>query len=340
VPEINGHIITGKIAPLQNGLPVKDIETYLSVPGVRPQFQAASADGEGKIKFEMKNFYSEGEIIAQTNAEADSLYRIDINSPFFKDFTNKPLSPFNFSINKKLLLNRYIAEQVQNTFSYNKLNQSTVSTLDTTSFYLQPSATYLLDNYVRFTTLEEVFREYVPEVGVRQHSGKYLLPVFDDYNKLPFETDPLVLVDGVPIFNINKLLKYDPAKIRKLEVINTRYYLGQNAFDGIVNLTSYKGDITGAEIDPHATVLDYEGLQLQREFYSPVYNTDQQRLNRLPDFRTLLYWSPKVITNETGKTQEGFYSSDLPGKYAIVIQGITEDGTAGSKVTFFDVKKN
>lgn len=340
LPEINGHIITGKIVPLQNGLNVKDIEAYLSVPGTRLQFQTASTDEDGKIKFEMKNFYSNGEIIAQTNAEKDSLYRIDIDAPFFKKYTNKLLPLFNFSVNKDALLKRYIAAQVQNTFLYNKLNQSKVSNLDTSSFYLKPNAVYLLDNYVRFTTLEEVFREYVPEVGVRQHNGRYLLPVFDDNNKLPFETNPLVLMDGVPIFNFNKLLKYDPLKIRKLEVINRTYYLGGNTFDGIVNLTSYNGDITGAEIDPHATVLDYEGLQLQRDFYAPDYATEEQRLSRLPDFRNLLYWSPAIITGETGKTQAVFYSSDLPGKYAIVIQGISEDGTAGSKVVFLEVKRD
>ena len=62
--------------------------------------------------------------------------------------------------------------------------------------------------------------------------------------------------------------------------------------------------------------------------------------SHLPDFRNLLYWSPKIIIGATGKTQAVFYSSDVSGKYAIVIQGISEDGTAGSKVVFFEVKKD
>ncbi|MEJ7587407.1 MAG: hypothetical protein WKI04_07585 [Ferruginibacter sp.] len=58
LPKINGHIINGKIIPLQNGLPLQDIKAYLPVPGIRTQFQTAAADAAGKLKFEMKDFYS------------------------------------------------------------------------------------------------------------------------------------------------------------------------------------------------------------------------------------------------------------------------------------------
>ena len=92
-------------------------------------------------------------------------------------------------------------------------------------------------------------------------------------------------------------------------------------------------------MDPHATVIDYEGLQLQREFYSPVYETKLQSENRLPDFRNVLYWSPDLRTNATGKTAIGFYSSDIPGKYEVVLQGMTADGKTISKQIQFQVRE-
>jgi hypothetical protein len=339
LPEINGHIINGKITALQPGLKVQDINAYLSVPGTRTQFQTASADAGGKVKFEMKNFYSDGDIIVQTNNEKDSGYRIDIEPPFFTGYSQKVLPPLDFTGQNAALLKMYIAAQVQNTFLYNKLNQSTLPLLDTTAFYLNPDVVYLLDNYVRFTTMEEVLREYVVEVNVRRPGGKFHLPVYDEITKGPFNTAPLALLDGVPVFDFNKLMTYDPIKVRKLEVVTRKYFLGSNSFDGIVNFTTYKGDMAGYEIDPRATIVDYEGLQLQRDFYAPAYETDKKYLSRLPDFRNLLYWSPKLITNSNGKEQTGFYSSDIPGRYAIVIQGISEDGRAGSRVSYFDVKK-
>ena len=84
--------------------------------------------------------------------------------------------------------------------------------------------------------------------------------------------------------------------------------------------------------------MNYEGLKLQREFFVSDYTRELQRKSRLPDFRNLLYWSSKVVTDVTGKTQTAFYSSDLPGKYAIVVKGICENSSAGSTVSFFEVK--
>jgi uncharacterized protein YfaS (alpha-2-macroglobulin family) len=61
--------------------------------------------------------------------------------------------------------------------------------------------------------------------------------------------------------------------------------------------------------------------------------------SRLPDFRNVLYWSPEVITNENGKQTVEFYTSDLPGKYVVVVQGITANGIAESATTAIEVKK-
>jgi uncharacterized protein YfaS (alpha-2-macroglobulin family) len=85
--------------------------------------------------------------------------------------------------------------------------------------------------------------------------------------------------------------------------------------------------------------MDYDALQMKREFYSPVYQTPQELSSRMPDFRTLLYWSPDIKTDNTGKREITFYTSDLPGKYAVVLQGISKQGKVGSKVFTIDVTK-
>ena len=120
--------------------------------------------------------------------------------------------------------------------------------------------------------------------------------------------------------------------------MSRKYFLRDNSYDGIINISTYKGDLESFEIDPRAMIINYEGLQLQREFYSPVYATEKQQQSRLPDYRTLLFWTPKLATNVTGKTQALFYSADVPGKYVTVIQGITSDGKVGEEKVYFEVK--
>ena len=57
------------------------------------------------------------------------------------------------------------------------------------------------------------------------------------------------------------------------------------------------------------------------------------------DFRNVLYCTPELKTDANGKQQISFYTSDLPGKYAVFLQGLSASGNAGSKVFIIEVKK-
>ena len=322
VPEYKGHIIKGKVTSNATGQPVKGVECFLSVAGTRTQFRGTTSDDSGLVKFEMNNFYGNGEIIVQASGQEDSLQHIEIASPFAGKYSATVLPEFLLpEKNAATLFSQHIPVQVQNTYTGIKQKQMLAPAIDTMPFYSQPDAAYLLDDYVRFTTMEEVLREYVPGVNVRKKEGKFHLPVFDMIRKEFFQVDPMILLDGVPVADVNKLMSYDPLKIRKLEVVERMYFYGNMFFGGIVNFITYQGDLPGYELDPHTTVIDYETLQLQREFFSPVYETQEQFAGRLPDFRSLLYWSPAVKTNNEGKQEIDFYTSDLPGRFAAVLQG-------------------
>ncbi len=210
---------------------------------------------------------------------------------------------------------------------------------DSTAFYGTPDKKYFLDDYTRFVTMEEVMREYVEEVRVRKQKDKFRFDVWNKPYGDFFENKPLVLFDGIPVFDVDKIIAFDPLKVKKLEVVARKYTLDSVVQTGILSYTTYQGDLAGFQLDPNALVLEYPGLQLQREFYSPVYETAAQQESRTPDFRDLLFWSPSVKTNEEGKKQVDFYTSDLPGEYIIFVQGITADGIAGSAVSRFSVRK-
>jgi hypothetical protein len=77
---------------------------------------------------------------------------------------------------------------------------------------------------------------------------------------------------------------------------------------------------------------------MQREFYDPVYPTPEAAASHLPDFRNVLYWTPDVSLGPGGKGSLSFYTSDLPGKYIIVAEGLTANGSAGTGIASFEVK--
>src|SRR6185295_590530 len=200
---------------------------------------------------------------------------------------------------QRSLTDRSISMQVQNTYSSEKMSQFDAPNIDTLPFYGKPYSKYVLDDYTRFTTMEEVLREYVPDVAVRRWGGQYHLLVFNWDVKEFYQDDPLILLDGVPISN-QKIMSYDPLKVKKLEVVCNRYINGEFTYEGIVSFTTYRGDLDELKLDPRAIAIDYDGLQLKREFYSPAYENEQQFTSRIPDFRNLLYWSPDVQTDKAG----------------------------------------
>lgn len=338
--EFNGAIISGRVVDARTGNPaVQNIMGYLSVPGIRTQFTAAMCDEGGRIHFEMKDFYGGPEVVALTNPE-DSGYRIEINNPFAEKYSETPLPRFEFPrADTGLLMDKSVAIQVLNRYGGARLKRFTLLPgVDTSLFYYKADHSYLLDDYTRFTTMEEVLREYVVLIMVQRRQGHFHLPVLDLSETNFFQTDPLILLDGVPVFNIDSLMVLDPLKIRKLETVQHRYFMGGVNFPGILNWTTYKGDLGGYILDPRATVVDYEGLQLEREFYAPTYATDEQAASHLPDFRNVLYWAPQLQTNGEGRGALSFYSSDLPGKYVVVVEGLAADGKAGSGIASFEVQ--
>jgi hypothetical protein len=337
MPEYTGHLLTGKLTNTQ-GQPVNDKIAYLGVIGERVQFYGANSDSTGRLIFNTKDFYGPNEIVLQTNNELDSNLTITLKSPFSEQFSATPLAEFKVSpAQLDLLQSHSLSMQVRNTFAADQLRRYYDPGIDSTAFYGRPSKVYKLDNYTRFTTMEEVLREFVPEVSVFRARKNYQLKVVTEKRFL--EANPLVLLDGVPYFNMDQVMQLDPLKIKSMDLVNHKYFWGPTVSQGIIKLNTYKNDLAGMEIDPRAIVLDYEGMQLQREFYSPLYETADQKSSRVPDFRNVLYWSPNLTTDQQGNGNISFYTSDQTGHYIGVIEGISEDGIPGRKVFTFEVKK-
>jgi len=338
-PELNGHIIHGRLVG-KPGVPVYRVKSFLSVPSARTQFRATTADTAGNVKFELTGFYGSGEVIVQTGPHADSSLHVELISPFSQKYTGFPLPDFAIpDKHSRTLLYQSVRDQVERAYNGPKQNQFKNQSVDSTPFYVTPDESYLLDNYTRFLTMEEVLREYVASLNVARKNDRFELFLINKPRADYFHDEPLILIDGVPFFNTDELFQQDPKKIKRLDLINRQYALGSLTFNGIVNTSTYQGDLDGIQLNAHATVLDYPGIPAEREFFSPAYDTEASVNSRIPDYRTLLYWKPGIKQSEQEMKPIHFYSSDLPGNYAVVVQGITEDGVPGSRVIYFEVRK-
>lgn len=337
LPEYNGHWLTGKVTHKANGTPAPGIVTYLASPGKEIRFYNSKSDTAGLVRYELKNFHGARDIVLQSDFSKDSTYHFEIFNPFSEKFSTRRLPAFRVgeALQHEITL-RHVNTQVQH--AYQGGYKVKLPHTDAAAFYGQASESYLLDDYKRFKVMEEVMREYVPGVQVRRRGSNFRFMVFDRPNKTIFQDNPMVLVDGVPVFSIDKVMAFDPLKVKKLDVITSRFFHGPLTYSGVVSYQTYTNDLAGFEVDARALMQNYEGLQLQREFYAPAYDNLELRKSRLADFRNLLHWSPELRTVVGEETKQQFYTSDQTGTYIVVVQGMTATGKAGSQVLTIEVK--
>jgi hypothetical protein len=338
--EYNGHLVKAVVTDTRSSKPAPRIPAFLSIPGRPFQFYAAQSDSAGVAQFDIKNYYGAGEIVLQTNTAFDSVYRIEALSPFAQEYSPDIPPVYSYATqHQDALLRQSIGMQVQHVYRRDSMERFNVpDNYDTVSFFGPPDYSYPLDVYTRFGTMEEVLREYVRPINVVQRRNGLHLLIMDENRSRFFEGGELVLLDGIPVFNKNKIFAYDPLKVKKLDVMSRKYFIGPTFFNGIASFTTYTGNYEGFTLDPRSVVIDYEGMQLEREFYAPVYETAQQAGSRVPDFRNTLLWKPQLDFGKGEKAVVEFYTSDQKGHYMVVVEGLDNEGNAAAARFPFEVK--
>jgi hypothetical protein len=335
-PEVNGYLLQGRVRQ-GSGTPAVGVKAYLSLPGRSFWFGNSTSRADGLVQFEVPPMYGFRKLILQTNPDPDSTTRVELLSPFTAG--GGAATPGLLPLTSRwaaTLTERSLQAQVQQAFP--TLPRYQAPPLDTVAFYGRATEHYRLDDYTRFPTLEDVMREYVPGVLVRKRKDGFHFLVTDRLRHLILQENPLTLLDGMPVFNLNQLLAFDPLKIKTLDVVDSHYFDGQQVYEGVVSYHTYKGDLAGYSLNPHALLEEYELLQVPREFYTPRYDTEAQQHSRLPDLRNLLYWNPNVNLLANKAQTLNFSTSDQAGRYLVVAQGLTSDGQLGSTSFSFEVK--
>ncbi|MFY0593922.1 hypothetical protein [Roseivirga sp.] len=67
----------------------------------------------------------------------------------------------------------------------------------------------------------------------------------------------------------------------------------------------------------HSTYQNYT-----KEFYAPVYETEKQRNDPVPDLRTTIFWQANVFTDENGEATITYYNADRPNEIKLTVEGV------------------
>ena len=167
-------------------------------------------------------------------------------------------------------------------------------------------------------------------------------------------TEPLVLLNGVPVGGsagtptirdangkvielgqmgdtaADRLAMIDPNMVDRIEVttrVNSLY--GEAGRNGVIAVFTKTGSVNNNTSLQNVKTVDthkISGYSMPREFRSPDYESPSVDKEK-PDYRSTIYWNPNLKTDYlSGTCSISFFAADLPGRYRIIVEGISFAG--------------
>jgi hypothetical protein len=335
LPEYEGHIVNGRIIPSPN--PDEKVIPNISFVGKDIRYtNGRSVSGDGLSHFYTNEIFGHQQIVASLISilYEKTPYRLDIISPFAESLP-KNLPPLQVRLQEEKMMERHIGAQLQKIIATDTLyNQS----LPEDYYYLPAPLSYDLDEYTRFNTLSETIFEFINRVRVNKVDNKRKIRVFLPEEQSYNTGNTLVLLDGIPIYDHDLLLNYNPYLIKRINIYSGRYTFNGETYGSIVSFVTPQGNLPSFQLSEESQLFEYEFPILPEKFEMPDYSDETVKNSRKPDFRHTLYWNPFVEVQEGKPVQLSFYTSDLSGTFEILVEGITRDGKLIFGAAHFQVK--
>ena len=114
-----------------------------------------------------------------------------------------------------------------------------------------PDLTYNLDEYRQFLTIREVLLEYVLCVRKTTNNDIPQLIVRREQDYYNSSLPTLVLIDGMPVQDVERLLNYDARRIHYINIYGGQYTFGHSIYNGILSFVTRSGRLTNYPTEPN-----------------------------------------------------------------------------------------
>jgi hypothetical protein len=129
---------------------------------------------------------------------------------------------------------------------------------DETVYGTKPDLTYNLDEYRQFLTVREVLLEYVNCVMKKKINGVTQLIVRKEQEQYNSSWPAMVLIDGMPVIDIERLLNYDARRIHYINIYGNQYTFGNGVYNGMLSFITRSGRLTNYPTEPNMQYLVYD----------------------------------------------------------------------------------
>jgi hypothetical protein len=333
IPETRGISMTGQVQFNESGLPASYAVVYVSLLGEEKTFYTNYADSSGRFYFSFPEISGATDLFLSANHEDRAGLTILVEQDFCHEPVVLPSFPAIVDLEEHDLVKEIsVHAQINERYKQEVRDQLKRQAENRGFFYGHPPVVIQFDEFIKLPMLEEYFTELTPQVSLRKSGGKRRFRVLGKHPDLDFYP-PLLMIDGVAIFDVDAILDISPRYVDRLEIVDAPYIRGNVTFGGIINIITRNEDMGFVDLPASGLLLNYHMLdQGVTGLQDPPY-TDP----RIPDLRNNLFWDPDINLAGGESRTIDFHTGDAPGKYDVAVRGYLYDGTYFHQTWDFEV---
>lgn len=189
----------------------------------------------------------------------------------------------------------------------------------------------------------DLLRGRIPGVQV-MGSGMDPTVIVRGISSITGSSEPTFLLDGMIVdkMTLLNIPVFDVDKIDVLKGADAAIY-GSRGGNGVISVLTKRGSPSDSNGPPQGIeVAEINGYTVAKEFYSPNYTearVEDFQANARPDYRSTIYWAPKVKTNANGKASLYFFNTNAETTVDIRLEGMALVGMPVRAKSSYSVKK-
>lgn len=312
IPETRGITISGKVIEknTQKVLPYYKVSLHINN---MEDFIAVQTDTAGRFYFALPDRLGNTEIMVIASSEKKDI-EVLIDQDYCTQKIALPVPEFNILPEEKDVLIRMAqSNQIRSLYKHSLKDSLDNSSNNETPFFGHPYKTIDFDTYVNLDSMSQYFTDIPSWVKVKKKDKKRKLVLAGPESELTF-SDPIVLIDWIPIDDFENILKLDPRRIKKFDVIVHPYIHGGIIYGGMINFTSRENDFAGFVFPESAMYINFD-------FYA-----EQGKEEKIdPTFKNTSTWMPNIHSEMTS-SDLSINAPAIPGEYLLLLQGINKSG--------------
>lgn len=337
VPDYEGEVIRAHVEGNVDPVMLAGKFAFISVPGGDADVYSSDIDEKGNMTFYTSNIYGDRDLVCEVAELGDGQNcRIRLEQPFVElPAMQVPKLPVCESVSRTLT-DKGVSMQIEKHFMSDTLFE--MLPVRGNMLLGGPCASYILDDYTRFPLMEEDIVEFISHMRARKTSdGRRDLQIRleDQMHEMRFVRDhSLMMVDGVPVFDHEKIYRYDPLLVQRIDIYTDVYYIGKKQYGGIANFVTYKHDMPGMTFGENVRIVDFKGVS-----WPLAYTCRGEVLSGdYPDYRNTIYWHPSVVVPAGGSIEIPVVTPFYGATFDVVVEGVSSNGVPIYETSSFVVE--